>query len=166
MNNQDAQINEVFEKDSRVIENLLQLYQYDWSEILDGTIQDNALYNYIDLQAFWTRKNPRAFLLKVTGEIAGFAMVEDKSITGGSENTHYIEEFFVMRKFRRHNFGKFFAENLFNIITGDWEVWENNKNVVAVAFWKKVISEFTNNNYEVREAKLSIWDGVVQKFRV
>lgn len=61
-------------EDKHVLHNLMQLYRYDSSEF-DGhelNIHGLYLYKYIDHQ--WTDTYRRPLMIKVNGELAGFAL--------------------------------------------------------------------------------------------
>ncbi|MET3940426.1 hypothetical protein ABIC22_003238 [Paenibacillus sp. PvP094] len=67
------EINAIDYEDKHVLHNLMQLYRYDSSEF-DGhelNIHGLYLYKYIDHQ--WTDTYRRPLMMKVNGEIAGFA---------------------------------------------------------------------------------------------
>ena len=55
-----------------------------------------------------------------------------------------------MRGYRRTGVGKHFAFALFNSFRGNWSVAQEEENVPAQLFWKKVIGEYTRDNF--REA--------------
>ena len=70
-----VEINAIDYEDKHVLHNLMQLYRYDSSEF-DGhelSIHGLYLYKYIDHQ--WTDTYRRPLMIKVNGEIAGFALL-------------------------------------------------------------------------------------------
>ncbi len=70
-----VEINAIDYEDKHVLHNLMQLYRYDSSEF-DGhelNIHGLYLYKYIDHQ--WTDTYRRPLMIKVNGEIAGFALL-------------------------------------------------------------------------------------------
>ena len=42
------------------------------------------------------------------------------------------------------------AYDIFELFKGDWEVQPMENNPIAYSFWKNIINEYTNGNYEVR----------------
>ena len=67
-----------------------------------------------------------------------------------------------MKKYRKEGIGKQAAFYLFDLFPGTWEVAELETNLPAQIFWRKVISEYTDNNYlEIRKDN---WHGPIQHF--
>lgn len=62
-------------KDKSILYNLIQFYRYDSSEYDGNALNEHGhyLYKYLDHQ--WTDDYRRPFIVKVEGEIAGFALV-------------------------------------------------------------------------------------------
>ena len=75
-----------------------------------------------------------------------------ESILGNSSNKNgkCIAEFLIMPRFRRNHLGKRVAYEIFDKFKGDWEVQPMENNPVAYSFWKSVISEYTNDNYIIK----------------
>jgi predicted acetyltransferase len=163
------------EKD--VFANLLQLYMYDFSEFAGGVAwQDGRFHYHDDLDERWGQPWFHAFLLEVIdkdprdGVIAtrpaGFAAVANASYFSESAeaNQWVMDDFFVMRKYRRSGVGTMLARRMFEIFKGRWEVGEMQHNVAAQAFWRRVIGEYTGGRFEEVESAPN-WEGPVQRFR-
>jgi predicted acetyltransferase len=70
-----------------------------------------------------------------------------------------MAEFFVMKKYRQRGVGRKIAYQLFDRFHGVWKIAQIEENMPAQAFWRKVISEYTNGNYEeIRELG---WNGPI-----
>jgi predicted acetyltransferase len=69
-----------------------------------------------------------------------------------------IAEFLVIPRYRRCHIGKRVAYDIFNMYDGLWEVQPMENNPIAYAFWKNIINEYTNGNYEIKN------DGVEDVF--
>ena len=61
-----------------------------------------------------------------------------------------MDEFFVMRKYRRIGVGSAFATRLFDMFPGRWEVAEVAPNTNGAAFWRAVIGKYTDGHFEER----------------
>ena len=146
-------------EDKSVLGNLLELYEYDSSEFSGSEANEHGLYGYKYLDHYWAETGRHAFLIRVSGRIAGFVLVRDSSNTG---DTHSVSEFFVMRKYRRRGIGKIVAHRIFDMFPGRWHVAQEEANPSAQAFWRRVISEYTDGHF--REISLDDWDGPVQEF--
>ena len=136
------------EDGKEIILNLMQLYTYELSFYEDETtnfnLLDNGLYEmsrYIEL--YWKEEKRHPYILKCDGKLAGFVLERFNE-----NNMNEIAEFFVLNKYRRHGAGSFFANEMFKRFKGKWEIRTLVKNKSAQAFWKKVIKEFSDDNYE------------------
>ena len=67
-----------------------------------------------------------------------------------------------MKKYRKEGIGKQAAFHIFDLFQGVWEVAELETNLPAQKFWRKTISEYTNNEYV--EIKRDHWPGPIQRF--
>jgi predicted acetyltransferase len=102
-------------------------------------------------------------LVKINEKYAGFALVR-KIIHEDKDNKfHYsMAEFFILKKYRKSGVGKQTAFHLFDLFPGTWEVAEIKENIPAQKFWRKIISEYTNDNY--KEIQKDDWEGPIQSF--
>jgi predicted acetyltransferase len=150
--------------DKPVLRNLLELYQYDFSEYENSDVDQHGLYGYRYLDHYWAEQGRYPFLLRVDGRPAGFALV--RTIYEGPGNfVHSVAEFFVMKKYRRHGVGRETARRLFEMFPGRWRVAEEEENYPAQAFWHTVIDEFTNGDFEECKMDNEEWRGMMQVFR-
>jgi len=145
--------------DKSVLRNLLELCQHDYSEFNQSDVDEHGLFGYNYLDNYWTEEGRYAFLVKVARRVAGFALVRQMG-----DATHSMTEFFILRKYRRHGLGRRAAHRIFDMFPGSWSVSQEAGNLPAQVFWRKVISEYTNGDYE--EMSLEHPEmGVVQNFR-
>ncbi|GGO07039.1 GNAT family N-acetyltransferase [Saccharibacillus kuerlensis] len=134
-----------------VIENLLQLYLYDFTRYLDIAADENGRFpDYPDLGEFWSRPEEKfPFLIRSNGEVAGLALVE-RSDEGGKKPSYYMVEFFVLQKFRRRGVGRRAAVMLFDRFRGRWKVTQLQNNEPAQRFWRQIIGIYTGGAYKER----------------
>ena len=137
--------------DRGVLERLLELYSYDFSEIVGRDVDAAGVYGYRHLDLYWTEPGRAPFLIRVDGHWAGFALVR-------SGEPHDMAEFFVMRKYRHGGIGRTAAANVIGRFPGRWQIRQVPANQPAIAFWRTVIpAEFDE----------SLIDGfVTQRFTV
>ena len=126
-----------------VLANLLELYAYDFSEFLDLKVGDDGRFGYDRLPLYWTDSNRFPFLVRANGDLAGFVFVQKGSRVSEADEIWDMAEFFVLRSYRRHGVGMRVAHEVWRKFTGRWEVRVSDKNLVAQAFWKRAVSEFT-----------------------
>ncbi len=158
------EITEAKANDRPVVERLLQLYQYDFGEIMGGDVGEDGVYHNISLDETWNDPVAHTYLVRVDGMLAGLAIVIERSHFTGATDVTYMDEFFVMRKYRRLGVGKEAAARLFDLSPGRWEVAEVVQNTGALAFWRQVIGEYTGGRYEERFEESDLWHGPVQTF--
>ncbi len=129
------------------VANLMELYLYEFSDIDGRPIGPDGCYGYATLDAYWREAGRYPFLVRVDGQLAGFALVIEHRILDGQSPGHLIAEFFVMRAHRRRGVGEAVAMRLFDRFPGPWWVSEHGGNVQALAFWRAVISRYTNGEF-------------------
>jgi predicted acetyltransferase len=144
--------------------NLLQLYVYDWSELLSLDVGVDGRFADCPLDVYWTEGWRHPFLLRVDGQLAGFALVTERSRLTGTAGVVDMSEFFVMRRYRKRGVGFAAACAAFERFKGPWEVRQRRDNVDATAFWRKVIARHTNGKYDEVDWNDATWTGPVQRF--
>ena len=95
--------------------------------------------------------------------MAGFAIVDSRS-RFSEDATWDMNQFFVLRKYRRRGVGRWAAVELFTRFPGRWEVREALKNTAARDFWCRVISDFTGGSFDETSYDDALWRGYVQRF--
>lgn len=160
------QLTEITEVQRPVLERLAQLYQYDFTEHARGDVDEDGRFPYVDLDRFFKQPVRHGYLVRVDGKLAGFALAyEGEAFRNEDERVWWMDEFFVMRKYRRSGIGERIATQLFDRLGGTWEVGQVPTNVDAQAFWRKVIGRYTGGDYEEFELRDERWKGPVQYFR-
>jgi len=151
--------------DAATLTNLFQYYVYDMSNLVDEELGADGRFVLRPLDAYWSDRWRHPHLVRVDGNLAGFALVQQRSRMTGDDRTWDVAEFFVMRKYRRHGVGSAIATRLFDAFRGPWEVRELEKNHAAIAFWRRVISVYTNGDFQETLVDDERWRGPVQSFR-
>lgn len=159
----NVMIQEVSIEQKTVLSNLLELYIYDFTEFGPYDVGSDGLYGYKNLDSYWTEEGRHPFLFYVDGKIAGFVLIRRYFVDTLDDYTYSIAEFFVMKKYRGQGVGKKVAFHMFHMFPGLWEVAQMNNNITAQIFWRSVINEFTQGNFE--EIQKENWNGPIQRFR-
>ena len=95
--------------EKEILRNLLEKYDYEFSQYDQRDVNKLGLYGYEYFDYYWTEKNRWAFFIIVDGNLAGFVMVND--YPEADEETDYsLAEFFIMYKYRRCGVGKYAAK--------------------------------------------------------
>ncbi len=140
-----------------ILRNLLELCHHDYSEFNGEDVGEQGLYGYKWLDHYWTEPERHPFIVRVSGKLAGFALV--RAIDGA---TYSVAEFFVLRKYRRQGIGGKMAHRIFDLFPGKWRVAQEEGNLPAQAFWRKVISRYTDGKF--RQVQDDDWKGPVLEF--
>jgi predicted acetyltransferase len=148
-----------------VVRQLYELYVHDFSPMTRADIGDDGLYTADDFLKPWPA-DLQIFLVRVTDRWAGFAWIARGSYVDPNVANHWLmDEFFIMRKYRRQGIGEQVAVRLFTELTGTWEVGEIPENVEAQLFWRKVIGRLTGGHYQEVDVNNERWHGPVQIFQ-
>jgi len=121
-----------------VVANLLQLYIYDFSELLDMDTGADGKFAYPHLPLYWSEPGRYPFLITVDDKLAGLVLVK----AGSEPASHDLAEFFVLRRHRRRGVGTSIAHQVWRRLPGPWEVRVMDANVAAQHFWAHAISNF------------------------
>jgi diamine N-acetyltransferase len=159
----DLVLRQATPEDRLPIYRMLELYQHDLSDIWDQDVDSHGEFGYA-IDRFWAGKNSHAFVAMVAGRYAGFALVND-DVPLGSEG-HWLEQFFVMKKYRRRGLGRRLAEHVFAAFPGPWEVGQMPRNLPAQAFWRRTIGGIVAGGFSECRLADERFEGVVQSFNM
>jgi len=132
-----------------VISGLMQFYMYDFSEYTKQDVGPNGLFGtYLYLDDYWIEENRFPYIIKLDDQLIGFVFV--KEIEGEEKKYFSMAEFFILRKYRRREFGNRMAKDVFDLHRGNWEVYQIEANKPAQSFWRLVISDYTKGQFTER----------------
>ncbi len=127
--------------DLPVMQTMATYYVYDISEYCGDeagwAFPEAGLYECFDLRPYFEAPGTHPYLIRVAGELAGFAIVDDKGSTPDIEFN--MAQFWVHRKFKGRGVGFDAVAQLFTRFPGLWEVNVIPANRGAFAFWRAVI---------------------------
>ena len=153
-------------REERVLDNLMQLYKYDFSEFEHEDVGADGRFPFVGFGSFFAKTDPHAYVINVDGNVAGFALAyRDGGLRDPEETTWWMHEFFVMRKYRKCGVGERVATQLFEKLGGTWEIGQIPANVEAQAFWRKIVGRYTGGDFEEFALDDERWRGPVQYFR-
>lgn len=147
--------------EKQILSNLLEKYNYEFSQYDERDVNDFGLYGYKYLDNYWTENRRHAFFIKVNKKLAGFVMV--RKLDEADKNTYSISEFFIMYKYRRLGLGRYSAYKMFDMFKGDWGFFYHKKNETSKHFWHNIVNEYTNGNYKLIKSDDS--DNDILKFK-
>jgi len=134
-----------------ILRNLYPLYLHDLSEFGDGYTLDPQGVWQPDYLPTWLSESEQVhpLLFRLDERPVGFAFVAQAPFTYMTPGRDYqLSEFFILRSQRRHGLGQQAALDVFNRFRGVWEVAQLRGNRAAIAFWHRVISEYTGGRFE------------------
>jgi predicted acetyltransferase len=139
-------------EEREILMNLLEKYEYEFSQFNDKDVNKLGLYGYKYLDYYWTEDKRWAYFIEVEGKLAGFVMVIDMPEVEDRKTDFSIAEFFVMFKYRRFGVGKQAFFKVLELHKGKWQLKRHPKNIASVYFWDKVVDEYTKGEYELVKA--------------
>jgi predicted acetyltransferase len=169
----DVDLTPVSNEERPVFTRLLQLYYYDFSELLGFDVGDDGLFTTSRAEGYWLEPRYHPFLIRAGGRLAGLAIVDSQSRLSGhdggapdtpGEPCWDMSEFFVLRRHRRAGVGARAAVAAFEAFPGRWEVRQATRNTPAQAFWREVIGRHTGGHFHEVAVDDARWHGPVQMF--
>jgi predicted acetyltransferase len=161
-NNIDISPAKEFEKP--ILRQLLELYQYDFSEFDGSDLGPLGVYDYPYLDHYWVESERAPYLVRVDGNLAGFVLIARHNYFTGLNDHWALFEFFILRKYRHQGIGEHVACFIFSRYQGSWQVAQITENMPATQFWRKVISRYTHGNFQEQTLDNEHWHGPVQTF--
>ncbi|MBD5145261.1 MAG: GNAT family N-acetyltransferase [Ruminococcus sp.] len=127
---------------------MMELYNYDFSEFSDNDINEYGYFGYSHIDDYWNKEGRYPFFIRVDEKLAGLVLVRSCCEYNNLDNPHNIAEFFVMKKYRHKGVGKQVSMKIFDMFRGGWEISQWSNNLPAQKFWKKIVAEYTNGKYD------------------
>lgn len=147
--------------DRAALQRMLELYQHDLSHLWDQDLDAQGEYGY-HLDRYFADPTCHAFVATADRHYAGFALV-DTAVKVGATG-HWMDQFFILKKYRKHGLGQALALHTFQALPGPWEVGQMPNNTEAQTFWRRVIGQHTQGRFEEHSLTTGWWQGVVQRF--
>ena len=149
--------------DFAALAQMLELYQYELSDIWPQNADAQARYGY-NLERHRRGDRFHAHVALSDSQYVGFALVAPAAVT--RQDGHWMEQFFILRRYRRSGAGLALAKHVFACHPGPWEVGQMSDNHQAQAFWRRTVSAVVGCQYTELQVTQGGWRGVVQQFTV
>lgn len=158
----NVELKQVAIGEKEILSNLLEKYNYEFSQYDKVPFDENGLFGYRYLDNYWTNEGRFPYFIIVDKKLAGFALINkypecDRPIDWA------VAEFFVSYNFRRSGVASIVMKKIFEIHKGYWHIKYHQKNVASELFWNKIAKDYTNNNYEVVKGNEDYYDGTEAK---
>jgi predicted acetyltransferase len=133
--------------------------EYVYGEYVDSLADLNTgLYKLIDpgtpqrdeIFANWfANDHAHPLVILRDPDPVGFALVARPRVAsaGGRLADFHMAEFFIRKQYRRSGTGRSAATLIFDRFAGDWEILQYQRNPGAVAFWRRVIADYSHGNF-------------------
>jgi predicted acetyltransferase len=147
-----------------VFERLFQLYLHDFSEFAepgtpDREIGQDGRFPDDTMDRYW-RPNRQVWSIRVDGNRAGFALVNDWAPSGRPID-YALGDFFILRKYRRNGIGRTASRMLFKQLPGTWELAVIHYNAPGLLFWRKALTAVPGSNVDELVGDGERWKGWV-----
>jgi predicted acetyltransferase len=133
-----------------ILRNLYPLYLHDLSEFGGSYALDAQGVWQPDYLDTWLSESEQVhpLLFRLEGLPVGFAFVAQAPFPYMTQGRDYqLSEFFILRSKRRLGLGKQAALAVLNRFRGVWEMAQLRENRAAIAFWDRVLTEYTHGRF-------------------
>lgn len=140
---------------------MLELYQYELSDIWDQDLDAAGAYGY-ELDRYWHVPGNYPYVALLDGRYAGFALVDDQVKLPGGQ--YWMDQFFVLKKYRRRGLGRELAANVIGRHPGQWQIGQMADNQAAQRFWRGTLGAVGAAAFRECVITTGRWQGIVQQF--
>ena len=136
--------------------NLAQAYEAEFSSLTGKMPGDDGIFK-LDTMPF---KPYVGYIFYYDGIPIGFCILNPES------NPKDISEYYIVPVMRRKNLGYLFAQAIFSTYPGQWQVRQIQGADQAVKFWRRLISQYTQNQYVEERVNDPEWGLVTRQLFV
>lgn len=122
-----------------ILRNLFAYYQHDMAPWFGIDTDEKGAYAY-PVEEVWDT-GCRVFLLWHGRLPVGFALVGSGEAFIRESGVYDVDEFFILRRYRRQGLGEALLHRLVAQMPGDWLVRVLQRNAPALAFWRRTLRE-------------------------
>lgn len=144
----NIQLKQVTAGEKNTLENLLEKYNYEFSQYDKRKFNDKGLFGYKYIDNYFTEEGRFAYFIMADNELAGFALI-NKYHECERPVDWSIAEFFVSYNYRRQGAATEAVDLIFKKHKGYWHIKYHKKNSASVALWNNVAKKYSDNNYEI-----------------
>ncbi|MBB5205184.1 putative acetyltransferase [Inhella inkyongensis] len=142
------------------IEHLMQFFNYELSAWYPVRLAEHGLYTLRPKGPYWAEPRTQPFLLRVDGELAGFAVVDGECVEP-ARSRYNLGYFFLVRRFRGRGLARQALVQLLQALPGAWEIYYLARNAYAEHFWGPALSALPLVGLERQERVIddepSVW---------
>lgn len=144
----NIELKQVTEKEKQTLANLLEKYNYEFSQYDKRKFGANGLFGYKYLDNYFSDNDRFAYYIMVDDELAGFALI-NKYHECERPIDWSMAEFFVSYNFRRLGVATKAVDLIFLKHRGCWHIKYHKDNKASAVLWNNVAKKYSNDNYEL-----------------
>ena len=160
----DVEVTPALLLEAPLVADLVHQYLGEFAKRQGRTSDADGRFRYPNLDQYWEEVGRHPFLIRVDSHLAGFALVAQRRLIEAGQPGYAVAEFFVLDAYRRKGVGRDAACAIFDRFPGPWWVAEAEWNAPAHAFWRSVIAQYTEEQYEEERVSWGSERAVVQTF--
>lgn len=149
---------EVNSNEKETLANLLEKYNYEFSQYDKRDLPPNAIYGYKYLDNYFTDNDRYAYFIYCDNKLAGFALIRQNPKCERVVDWS-IAEFFVIYNYRRQGVATEAVKQLFEIHKGHYHLSYHKNNIASKIFWNKIAKKYSDNNYDLIVGNDTFLDG-------
>ncbi|MCH5197429.1 MAG: GNAT family N-acetyltransferase [Oscillospiraceae bacterium] len=127
-----------------ILANLLEKYNYEFSQYDKRKFDNNGLFGYKYLNNYFSEEGRFAYFIYVDDLLAGFALI-NKYKECSRPIDWSMAEFFVSYNFRRQGVGAEAVRQIFEKHKGLWHIKYHKNNMASVVLWNKTAKKYDEN---------------------
>lgn len=139
---------QVTANEKNTLSNLLEKYNYEFSQYDKRKFDENGLFGYKYLDNYFYEDGRFAYFIMVDDELAGFALI-NKYHECERPIDWSIAEFFVSYNYRRNGVATKAIDLIFEKHKGYWHIKYHENNKASVVLWNNIAKKYSNGNYEL-----------------
>jgi predicted acetyltransferase len=133
--------------DQVLLERLQQFYLHDLSEYAQSTFENGQFVND-DIEKYIKEPMLTAYLIIESDEVIGFILFNQAPYVP-TDHDYFINDFFILKPFRRKGYGLKAFEYLIDIYPGVYGLLELKTNRSAIQFWRIALKRFRQKEIEM-----------------
>ena len=146
------ELKQVTVDEKEVLRNLLEKYDYEFSQWDKRDVNKLGLFGYPYLDYYWTEKKRWAYFIYADDKLVGLTMVIDLPEVEDRKTDFQLAEFFILYKYRRLGIGRTAFFEVLDRHKGKWQLKCHPANIGSRYFWDKVINKYTRGQFELIES--------------
>ena len=164
----DVALAAVLPVERETLRNLLEKYNYEFSQYDLIPFNEEGLFGYRYLDTYFTQPDRAAYFIRADRRLAGSVLI-NRHPACPRPIDWAVAEFFVGYPFRRKGVGAAAMGEIFARFKGNWQIKYHPNNTGSAAFWRKIAGQAARGAVETAAGDEPYGDGTASRvlcFRV